>query len=144
MCVESGRVVSNQMRRIGPSRVELSRVEASWVEPGRAGGTECKAEDERQPRAMRQSTDRTRVPRPPKKGAGTVLDASDTTVGEWDAGRGYVTDEHGSVLAELRKEGTVVGNGGFTAGYIDGFTFASTRTLAAYVLLVDPAFVAGY
>ena len=74
-------------------------------------------------------------------GASQVVDANDVVVGDFDSGRGFVKDAQGSVVAEISKEGHVTNNGGQGIGAIDGFSFALIGTLAAYFLLVDPAFV---
>jgi len=76
--------------------------------------------------------------------AGTVCNRRDEHVGEVDIGHGYVRNAQGSVVAEVSKDGSVSGNGQRTAGYVQGFTFEAMPRLAAYVLLVDPAFVAGF
>ena len=75
---------------------------------------------------------------------GQVTDRDDKCIGEFDQGRGYVKDKQGSVVAEISKEGQVIGNGSQTAGVVQGFTFDQMHTIAAYVLLVDPRFVAGF
>jgi hypothetical protein len=61
-----------------------------------------------------------------------------------DQGRGYVKNAQGSVVAEVTREGVVSGNGQRTAGYVQGFTFDRMYIIAAYVMLVDSDFVAGY
>lgn len=75
---------------------------------------------------------------------GQVVDRHDEVVGEVDQGRGYVKNAQGSVVAEVTREGVVSGNGQRTAGYVQGFTFDRMYLIAAYVLLVDSDFVAGY
>lgn len=76
--------------------------------------------------------------------SGLVTDRNDKVVGEFDQGRGYIKNAHGSVTAEVTKEGTITGNGQQTAGFVQGFTFQGMVTIAAYVLLVDPTFTKGY
>jgi hypothetical protein len=78
------------------------------------------------------------------KATGQVVDRFEEMVGEVDQGRGYVRNAQGSVVAEVTREGVVSGNGQRTAGYVQGFSFDSMHLLAAYVLLVDSDFVAGY
>ena len=73
-------------------------------------------------------------------GAGQVVDHAEVTLGEFDQGKGYVKDAQGSVIAELSKEGTITNNGGQSVGTIEGFSYAHMPTLAAYFLIVDPAF----
>mmetsp|Transcript_46735 Transcript_46735/g.77361 ORF Transcript_46735/g.77361 Transcript_46735/m.77361 type:complete len:610 (+) Transcript_46735:86-1915(+) len=79
-----------------------------------------------------------------KENSGQVIDRQDQCIGEFDQGRGYVKNPQGSVIAEISKEGVVSGNGGMTAGYIQGFSFESMYKVAAYILLVDPDFVAKF
>ena len=76
--------------------------------------------------------------------SGQVIDRSDDVIGEVDQGRGYVKNSQGSVIAEVTREGIVSGNGQRTAGYLQGFTYDNMYQIAAYVLLVDSDFVAGY
>ena len=64
-------------------------------------------------------------------------------VGEFDQGRGYIKDAKGSVVAEITKEGVLSGNAQTTAGFVQGFTFQSMVTVAAYILLIDPKLTAG-
>lgn len=73
-----------------------------------------------------------------------VLDRDDKPVGAYDQGRGHVMDLGGSVVAEISKEGRVSGNGQQTAGKVDGWSFQHMQTLAAFILLVDADFTAGY
>ena len=58
-------------------------------------------------------------------------------VGEFDAGRGYVKDVSGSVIAELNKEGEIKDNAGQSIGKVEGFSYDRLTTMAAYFLLVD-------
>ena len=71
-----------------------------------------------------------------------VLDRNDQVVGAYDVGRGLVRDSGGSTIAEVSKEGVVLGNSQMQAGWVEGFTFDAMQTLAAYLHLVDPAFTA--
>ncbi|KAL1521767.1 hypothetical protein AB1Y20_021421 [Prymnesium parvum] len=76
--------------------------------------------------------------------SGQVINAQETVVGEYDLGKGYVKDPQGSVIAELSKEGYITGNRGQTAGRVEGFSYDQIPKLAAYMCLVDMAFVKGY
>jgi len=79
-----------------------------------------------------------------QESSGQVIDRKDQVIGEFDTGRGYVKNAQGSVIAEVNKEGAVTGNGGQTAGTVQGFTFDAMMKVAAYVLLVDPEFIKDY
>jgi hypothetical protein len=70
-----------------------------------------------------------------------VNDHTDTLIGEFDLGRGYIKDNFGSVVAELTKDGIITDNGGQTIGVVEGFSFSEVPTMAAYFLIVDPGFV---
>jgi hypothetical protein len=104
-------------------------------------------------------------------GSGQVTDEKDVCIGTYDSGHGVIKDARGSVLAEVRKEGTVrrdyiseitaslvsrrgplkmaagtltsqvLNNAGRTVGKVEGFSYVAMSTVAAYVLLVDRAFV---
>jgi len=78
-----------------------------------------------------------------QEASGQVTGREDQVVGEYDQGRGYVKNSQGSVIAEVSKEGFVTGNGGQTAGKVDGFAYDLMTQIAAYILLVDPDFVSG-
>ena len=71
-----------------------------------------------------------------------VLDRNDQVIGAYDVGRGLVRDGGGSTIAEASKEGVVLGNSQMQAGWVEGFTYDTMQTLAAYLHLVDPAFTA--
>ena len=71
-----------------------------------------------------------------------VQDRNDQVLGAYDVGRGLVQDSGGSTIAEISKEGVVLGNSQMQAGWVEGFTFDAMQTLAAYLHLVDPAFTA--
>ena len=71
-----------------------------------------------------------------------VLDRNDQVIGAYDVGRGLVQDSGGSTIAEVSKEGVVLGNSQMQAGWVEGFTYDAMQTLAAYLHLVDPAFTA--
>ena len=71
-----------------------------------------------------------------------VLDRNDQVIGAYDVGRGLVRDGGGSTIAEVSKEGVVLGNSQMQAGWVEGFTYDAMQTLAAYLHLVDPAFTA--
>ena len=49
----------------------------------------------------------------------------------------------GSTIAELRKNGSVLGHYGATCGQLDGFDFHKLQAAAAYIMLIDPVFVTG-
>ena len=70
------------------------------------------------------------------------LDRNDQVIGAYDVGRGLVRDGGGSTIAEVSKEGVVLGNSQMQAGWVEGFTYDTMQTLAAYLHLVDPAFTA--
>jgi len=76
--------------------------------------------------------------------SGQVINAQAVVVGEYDLGKGYIKDPQGSVIAELSKEGYVTGNRGQTVGRVEGFGYEMVPKLAAYVCLVDPAYVKGF
>ena len=76
--------------------------------------------------------------------AGQVINAQDVVVGEYDMGKGYIKDPQGSVIAELSKEGNVTGNRGQTVGKVEGFAYEHIPKLAAYICLVDAAYVKGF
>ena len=76
--------------------------------------------------------------------SGQVIDANDKVVGEFDMGRGYIKDEHGSVVAEIAKTGTITGNRGQTVGVAEGFRYETLPRFAAYICLVDKAYVKGF
>ena len=72
-----------------------------------------------------------------------VTDADDVVIGEFDAGRGFVRDTQGSVVAEVTRNGSrVTNNAMMTVGSIDGFGFGHMATVAAYLLLLDRAYLA--
>ena len=71
-----------------------------------------------------------------------VLDRDDQVLGAYDVGRGLVQDGGGSTIAEVSKEGVVIGNSQMQAGWVEGFSFDNMQTIAAYLHLVDPAFTA--
>ena len=71
-----------------------------------------------------------------------VLDRNDQPIGAYDQGRGLVQDGGGSTIAEISKEGTVLGNSQLQAGWVEGFTYDAMQTVAAYLHLVDPEFTA--
>ncbi len=73
-----------------------------------------------------------------------VVDKSDHPLGEYDAGRGFVKNKLGSVIAEISKDGSVTGNGQRLAGAIEGFKYECMDKVAAYVHLVDPDYVKGF
>ena len=75
--------------------------------------------------------------------SGQVVDHVETIVGEFDPGRGYIKDPHGSVIAELSKDGVLINNGGVTLGRFEGFSYDQLNVVAAYILLVDPGCIRG-
>jgi hypothetical protein len=79
-----------------------------------------------------------------KAANGLVQDRDDQVIGSFDQGRGLVKDEGGSTILEISKEGVVIGNSQKQAGWVEGFSFDAMQTLAAFVHLVDPDFIASY
>ena len=75
--------------------------------------------------------------------SGTVANADDEPIGSVDYGRATLLDLHGSTVAELRKGGTVTGHRGEACGRLDGFDYHKMQLAAAYIMLIDPAFVHG-
>ena len=57
-----------------------------------------------------------------------------------DYGNATIKNVQGSTIAELRKSGEVVSHLGATCGRLEGFDFHSIQA-AAYLVLIDPAFV---
>ena len=74
-------------------------------------------------------------------GAAQVVDHHNVFLGEFDPGRGYIKDSQGSVIAEFSKEGKLTNNSGQGIGAVEGFSYSHVATLAAYFLLVDPAYL---
>ena len=70
-------------------------------------------------------------------------DSKDELVALVDYGRGVVRDAQGSTVAEIGRGGDVLGHWGATCGRLDGFEYRLLRVAAAYLVLVDPAFVQG-
>ena len=58
-----------------------------------------------------------------------------------DFGNATIKDPQGSTLAELRKSGEVVSHLGASCGVLDGFDFHALQEAAAYLVLLDCAFV---
>ena len=74
---------------------------------------------------------------------GFVTDKDDTLLAEVDYGLGVIRDATGSTIASITRAGVVSGHYGARAGTLDGFTYQMLRSAAAFLTLVDPAFVAG-
>ena len=70
-----------------------------------------------------------------------VINHTEKVIGEFDPGRGYVKDAHGSVVAEISALGTITNNAGQSIGKAQGFDRGKLSTLAAYLLIVDLALV---
>ena len=64
-------------------------------------------------------------------------------VAEVDYGLGLIRDSTGSTIASLTRIGEVSGHLGTRAGTLEGFTYEMLRPAAAYLTLVDAAFVHG-
>ena len=58
-----------------------------------------------------------------------------------DYGLSTIKDANGSTIASINRAGEVTGHAGSRCGILDGFTFESLREAAAYLLIVDKAFV---
>jgi len=50
-----------------------------------------------------------------------------------------VFDGHGTTIAELDNAGCCTGHSGTYIGQFEGFTFHDMKTVALYLILVDPA-----
>ena len=70
-----------------------------------------------------------------------IIDHAEKVIGEFDPGRGYVKDAHGSIMAEISVLGTITNNAGQSIGKVQGFDRGKLPTLAAYFLIVDPVLV---
>tara|TARA_B110001452_G_C15203203_1_gene417473 strand:+ start:268 stop:1119 length:852 start_codon:yes stop_codon:yes gene_type:complete len=73
-----------------------------------------------------------------------VLDRDDQPAGMYDQGKGLVQNAGGTCVLEINKEGVVVGNAQQTAGRVEGWDFHHMQMIAAYIILVDPAYTQGY
>ena len=74
---------------------------------------------------------------------GYVTDRDDNLVAEVDYGRGVVRDATGSTIASLTRAGEVSGHRGARCGTLEGFDYSMLRSAAAFLTLVDTAYVAG-
>lgn len=74
---------------------------------------------------------------------GYVTDAEDNLIAEVDYGRAIIKSPQGSTIAELRKDGKVLGHYGASCGTLDGFDFQMMQQAAAFITLIDPSFVQG-
>jgi len=59
-------------------------------------------------------------------------------IGTLDPGRAYLIDKNGSTVAEMQGTGEVRGHAGTYLGQFEGFDYHDMRTVALYLLLVDP------
>lgn len=76
-------------------------------------------------------------------GVGYVTDGEDALVAEVDYGRAALRSAQGSTVAELRKDGEVLGHRGSHCGRLEGFSYGMLQQAAAYIALIDPDFVQG-
>ena len=83
------------------------------------------------------------VTAPNEASKGFVTDKDDVLIAEVDYGLGLIRDAAGSTIAALSRSGEVSGHYGARCGTLDGFTYAMLRSAAAYLTLVDAAFVSG-
>lgn len=67
-----------------------------------------------------------------------VEDALDERCGSINLGTATIHDNSGSTVAEFEQDGTVVGNHGSGLGKFEGFTYPEIRTVALYLMLIDP------
>lgn len=67
-----------------------------------------------------------------------VEDAVDERCGIVDLGTAAIKDNQGSTVAEMASNGTLTGNHGSTLGVVEGFEYHDMRTVALYVMLIDP------
>ena len=67
-----------------------------------------------------------------------VEDALDDRCGSINLGTATIHDNSGSTVAEFEQDGTVVGNHGSGLGKFEGFTYPEIRTVALYLMLIDP------
>lgn len=74
---------------------------------------------------------------------GYVTNKDDQLVAEIDYGRGIIRDPNGSTIASITRNGEVSGHCGARCGTLDGFNFGMLRRAAAYLTLVDSAFLDG-
>jgi hypothetical protein len=73
---------------------------------------------------------------------GFVTDRFDELVAEVDYGRATIRDTKGSTIATISRVGEVLSHSGSRCGELDGFSFQALRQAAAFLTLVDPAFLA--
>ena len=60
-----------------------------------------------------------------------------------DYGRGTIHDANNSTFAAISRRGVVTGHYGMRCGSLSDFTYVKLRLAAAYITLVDCAFVDG-
>ena len=83
------------------------------------------------------------VTAPNEASVGFVTDKDDELVAEVDYGLGTIRGPTGSTIAAITRNGEVSGHTGVRCGILEGFSYAHLRTAAAYLTLVDPAFLEG-
>jgi len=59
-------------------------------------------------------------------------------IGTLDPGRAYIIDQNGSTICEMQGTGEVRGHAGTYLGQFEGFDYHDMRTVALYMLLIDP------
>eukprot|EP00005_Dracoamoeba_jomungandri_P002266 CAMPEP_0174260944 /NCGR_PEP_ID=MMETSP0439-20130205/11078_1 /TAXON_ID=0 /ORGANISM="Stereomyxa ramosa, Strain Chinc5" /LENGTH=202 /DNA_ID=CAMNT_0015345335 /DNA_START=8 /DNA_END=616 /DNA_ORIENTATION=+ len=67
-----------------------------------------------------------------------VLDKDDNVIGELDLGRAIIKDDIGDVVADLDNAGEGRGNDGSFIGQFVHFTYRDLKTIALYLLIIDP------
>ena len=67
-----------------------------------------------------------------------IENAIGDTLGRLDPGRAYISNEQGSTICEILGTGEVRGHAGTYLGQFEGFDYHDMRTIALYLLLVDP------
>ena len=67
-----------------------------------------------------------------------VEDALDERCGSINLGTASIHNNFGSTVAEFEASGNVVGNHGSTLGQFEGFSYPEIRTVALYLMLIDP------
>ena len=81
----------------------------------------------------------------PANGAsiGFVTNTNDELIAEVDYGLGRIREPGGSTIASITRIGEVRGHSGSYCGKLEGFDFSMMRRAAAYLTLVDCAFLEG-
>lgn len=67
-----------------------------------------------------------------------VENAVGDAVGTLDPGHATIADAHGTTVCEMQRTGEVRGHAGTFIGCFEGFDYHDMRTVALYLLLVDP------